>query len=256
MRRSGLSGASKALLILVLLASAAGLLWRMLSPLAPGISAAERTAVRGVRVEKVFDGDTLAVHIDGRPERVRLLGVDTPELGRGDWAGEYYAEQATTFVREFLAGGEIELEPDPQREERDKYGRLLRYVSLPDGRSLNEQLLRDGYAYVFTRFPFSRSERFLELEREAREAGRGVWADRGMAELDWLRSQGARPISLQQTGNRSWAIVFGGRVKPHVRTNSLVGELNRLRYAIEENAGAELDEALRDAGYRPLRKDR
>ena len=69
----------------------------------------------------------------------------------------------------------LRLEADPQNANRDKYNRLLRYVYLPDGRLLNAEIIAQGYGFAYTRFPFAKMEDFRKLEREAREAGRGLW---------------------------------------------------------------------------------
>ena len=99
--------------------------------------------------------------IDGVEERVRLLGIDTPELPRQDRRGEFLAVEAAEVARDLALGQRVLLSGDPQRNDRDDYGRLLRYVRLSDGRLLNAELLRRGYAHVFARYPFGRQDEFL-----------------------------------------------------------------------------------------------
>ncbi|MFQ5818037.1 MAG: thermonuclease family protein [Terriglobia bacterium] len=127
-------------------------------------------------VEWVVDGDTLV--LDGG-ERVRLIGVDTPELGSSPRARlpgqpDPFAEEATAFVRTQVAGKRVRLAygQDPT----DDYGRTLAYVYLEDGTFLNAELIRQGYGRAFTRFPFAYREEFRGLEAEARENRRGLWA--------------------------------------------------------------------------------
>jgi micrococcal nuclease len=127
-------------------------------------------------VTRVFDGDTIEVRLAGGAARVRLIGVDTPESGRQDRVAEYFAEQATAYTRGLAAERRVRLESDPEGDTRDRYGRLLRYVYLPDGRMLNALILSEGYGHALTRYPFSRLDEFRALEREARQAGRGLWA--------------------------------------------------------------------------------
>jgi len=127
------------------------------------------------KVVKVVDGDTLRVELPDRIEKVRLLGLDTPEMGRKDRVAEHLAVEATAFVRQLADGKRVRLETDPQGDTRDRYGRALRYVYLPDGRMLNVVIISQGYGHAYTRFPFSRLEEFRKLEREARDAGRGLW---------------------------------------------------------------------------------
>jgi micrococcal nuclease len=128
------------------------------------------------RVVRVVDGDTLIVEtFSGHKERVRLIGVDTPELGREGRRDEFYARRATDCARRLLAGSKVTLESDPLCSDRDEYGRLLRYVRLPDGRLLNEELIKEGCGRAFTRFPFTMMRNFREGERRAREKKEGLW---------------------------------------------------------------------------------
>jgi micrococcal nuclease len=124
------------------------------------------------RVVGVTDGDTLTVLRDGRAATVRLVGIDAPEKGQafGQRAKQFAAGQAfgkTVTVR--VAG-------------HDRYGRLLGDVALPDGRSLNQELVRAGFAWWFRKY--SRDSRLGRLEDEAREGRRGLWADRA-PEAPW-----------------------------------------------------------------------
>ena len=134
-------------------------------------------------VVKVVDGDTLEVKLADRIEKVRLLGIDTPEMGSKDRVVEHLAVEATAFVRALVDGKRVTLETDPQADTRDRYGRALRYVYLPDGRMLNAVIVSEGYGHAYTRFPFSKAEEFRKLEREARDAGRGLWNPDAMPRL-------------------------------------------------------------------------
>jgi len=121
-------------------------------------------------VTRVVDGDTLDVLVDGREERVRLIGVDAPEV-RGE--AEPYGAEGMAFARQRLTGQAVDLELDV--EERDRYGRLLAYVWI-GGELFNETLVREGYATVMTVPPNVKyAERFVALQEEAREAGTGLW---------------------------------------------------------------------------------
>lgn len=76
-----------------------------------------------------------------------------------------------------VEGKRVRLEYDWER--RDKYGRTLAYVYLEDGTFLNAEIIRQGYGFAYTRFPFKYLEEFRNLETEAREAGRGLWGTAG-----------------------------------------------------------------------------
>ena len=122
-------------------------------------------------VVRVADGDTIRVRLDSGPEeRVRYIGVDTPERS----GAECFAEQATAFNARLVAGREVRLVLDA--EERDRYGRLLAYVYAGEV-FVNAELVREGYAQPLTVPPNVRFEdRFARLARDARLAGRGLWA--------------------------------------------------------------------------------
>jgi micrococcal nuclease len=125
------------------------------------------------------DGDTIRVLIDGGEERVRYIGIDTPELNTGSWATpDPYAEAATAANARLLAGGRLLLEQDVS--ERDRYGRLLRHVWVErDGAwtLVNLALAAEGFAQVSTYPPDLRYvDRLLAAQAEARAAGRGLWA--------------------------------------------------------------------------------
>jgi micrococcal nuclease len=126
-------------------------------------------------VESVTDGDT--VRLSGLGP-VRLIGVDTPEVFAGV---ECFGREASAFVRRLLPAG------TPVRyrvgvEERDRYGRLLAYVWLSDGRFLNRLLVERGFAQPLTVPPnVGYAELFIAAARRARRAGRGLWERPGCA---------------------------------------------------------------------------
>lgn len=127
--------------------------------------ATTRTCVR------VVDGDT--VILDGG-ERVRLIGVDTPELHRQGTPVQYFARQASAFTRGLVQGRRVKLDHD--REPRDKYGRTLGYLWLENGTFVNHEIIRRGYGFAYTRHPFRYLDEFRLAERAAREEGAGLWA--------------------------------------------------------------------------------
>jgi micrococcal nuclease len=109
----------------------------------------------------------------GRVERVRYIGVDTPETAKPGVPVECYADRAHEFNERLVGGREVRLELDV--EERDRYGRLLAYV-YAGGAMVNAALVREGYADVLTVPPNVRfAARFRRLASEARRAGTGLW---------------------------------------------------------------------------------
>lgn len=230
------------------LPTAAGASFLILIVAGCGVAGAE-----SVRVREVVDGDTLVVEsASGRRETVRLIGVDTPELRHPSRPTEYFAEQATAFVTERVEGKQVRLERDPETGDRDKYGRLLRYVYVADDELLNALLIRRGYGYALTRFPFSGSERFRELEGRARDEGLGVWAGDGRAEIRWIHQQGTGAFEIYPMTNRHWAIAYAGHVKTHLPANQLVRQLNLLLALLAEHGEGDLVRALKAHGYAAL----
>lgn len=130
------------------------------------------------RVIHVADGDTVTVDAGGIHYTVRLIGVDAPERkGPGDEA-EPFAREAALYAEAALRDRTVRLEFDRANAEaghRDKYGRLLAYVSF-GGVLFNGQIIREGYARAYRRFAYARKGEFLELEAEAKARGLGMWA--------------------------------------------------------------------------------
>lgn len=125
-------------------------------------------------VKRVVDGDTFETD---KKEKVRLIGVNTPESVKPKTPVEYLAKEASSFTKERLTGKTVIAFADT--ESKDKYGRLLRYIFIK-GESVmyNETLVAEGYANVMTVPPnVMFSKHFVKLEKEAREAKKGLWAD-------------------------------------------------------------------------------
>lgn len=136
--------------------------------------AALGSVVEKARVTWVVDGDTISVRLGDRRERVRLLGVDTPEPNdvREDYRQAAY--DARDHLIALLKGKTVLLERDPRADDRDKHGRLLRYVVL-DGDNVNLALVREGWGFALLRYPLEKKEEFRRAESDARRARRGVW---------------------------------------------------------------------------------
>ena len=137
--------------------------------------AATLPACQWADVSRVVDGDTIVVRIAGAEDRVRYIGVDTPETVDPRKPVQAFGPEATALNKSLVQGQRVCLEKDTT--ERDRYGRLLRYVWLADGRLVNEELLLAGFATVVTYPPDVKyvESRYLPAQRAAREAGRGLW---------------------------------------------------------------------------------
>lgn len=144
------------------------------------------------RVMRVADGDTFSVNIQGRIAAVRLIGVDAPESVHPSKPVQCFGKEASAKLKELLEGqqarlpspdatgigGQVRLEEDPTQDEKDRYGRLLRYVFLEDGRLVNKLIIEEGYAYEYTyEAPYRYQAEFKEAQQQARLHKRGLWAD-------------------------------------------------------------------------------
>jgi micrococcal nuclease len=143
------------------------------------------TAGENAFVERAVDGDTLKFS-DGR--RVRLIGVDTPEMHYSEkllrdskrtrkdiTAIQALGKRAADFTRQLCEGKPVHIETDVRKT--DKYGRLLAYIYLEDGTFVNAKIVEEGYGQIMTIPPNVKyADKFLKLERQAREARKGLWA--------------------------------------------------------------------------------
>jgi micrococcal nuclease len=138
----------------------------------PDLAHAQSPSTEGL-VVRVVDGDTIHVQLSDRLEKVRYIGVNTPELRHPQRGVEPGSHEAHAVNRRLVEGKRVRLELDVQP--RDRHGRLLAYVWTGDT-MVNAELLRLGYAQVMTVPPNVRHQAlFLKLQRAARNSHRGLW---------------------------------------------------------------------------------
>lgn len=130
-------------------------------------------------VSRIIDGDTIDIAFPDAQSgdaatRVRLTGIDCPELARFGQPDEALAREARTFAQNMLASQTVRLILDAHQP-RDDFGRVLAHVELIDGRSLNEALLEAGLARALDRWPHSRLTRYAQVELVARRREVGMW---------------------------------------------------------------------------------
>jgi micrococcal nuclease len=129
-------------------------------------------------VIRVVDGDTLVVDIDGKNETVRLIGINSPEVNDPRKPVECFGREASNKAKEILTGKKVRLEIDSTQGDRDKYGRLLRYVFLEDGTNFNQLMIEQGYAFEYTyHFPYRYQKEFKQAQKKAEEEGKGLWEE-------------------------------------------------------------------------------
>lgn len=133
-------------------------------------------------VAYVIDGDTIEVATpEGETRRVRLLGINTPEVGRDGEPGQCGGEAAAELLEELLPeGAAVQLVSDRRADDEDRYGRLLRYVETEDGIDTGATLITEGYAYAWAPASEPTPERMDDYETAtaaARDASAGAWAN-------------------------------------------------------------------------------
>ncbi len=216
------------------------------------LSAHPALALETGTVDEIVDGDTLRVRSAGTILTVRLIGIDAPERSHPSRSAEFLAGESAAFLASLCAGKTVRMEPGA--EESDRYGRLLRYVFLvpPDGRLLNEEMVRHGYARVYRRFPFSREAAFRAAEEEARRKERGIWREGGMAEVRQAL-QGSAAATVHRLPGELYGVVCGGMVKAGIRQEDLGKTLANVVRWREEYADADFARRAGEAGFVPLR---
>jgi len=130
-------------------------------------------------VAHVVDGDTVDLDVADKASgrtRVRLRGVDTPEVAGSPRGEMYFGPEASAFTKRMALGKRVRVGLVPEDELRDRYDRLLAYLVVEEtGQMLNEALLRTGHAYADPRFTHPLKEHFLQAEAEARRSALGLW---------------------------------------------------------------------------------
>ena len=127
-------------------------------------------------VKQFVDGDTVLVDMNGREEKIRFIGIDTPETHKENTPVQCYGPAAAAYTKNRVGSQRIRLVSDTLTTNRDRYERLLRYVYLEDGSNLNLELVQKGYAFAYA-FPFAKSEEFNKAMEQAQTAKVGLWGN-------------------------------------------------------------------------------
>jgi micrococcal nuclease len=128
-------------------------------------------------VARFVDGDTIVVNMNGHEEKVRFIGVDTPETHKPNTPVQCYGPAAAAFTKNTIGNQPVRLEADSLSSNRDKYQRLLRYVYLPDGTDLNAKIISNGFGFYYPYFPFTKSAEFSKDQASAQQAHKGLWGN-------------------------------------------------------------------------------
>ncbi len=230
---------------------------RFIRPLAALIAAgllfpAAIRAYETGKVVEVVDGDTLSVLAGQETRAVRLIGIDAPERSHPSRPKEFLADEAAAALSSMCEGKTVRMETGD--EDADRHGRLLRYVYLPepDGRLVNLEMVRKGYARVNRRFRFSMEAGFSMAEREARREEMGIWREKGMAEVRWMLEQGTPGVELKPLSGDRYAIICGGLAKTGVAGKDLAKTVRNVLRWRTEYPDTEFEKTARAAGFLPL----
>src|SRR3989344_4340658 len=138
---------------------------------------ANQTNNEGYKVLKIIDGDTIDIETPEKAERLRLIGIDTPETVDPRKDVQCFGIEASNKAKELLGGKLVSLESDETQGDRDKYKRLLRYVFLPDGTNFNLYMISEGYAFEYTYAnPYKYQFDFRQAQKLAMENEKGLWS--------------------------------------------------------------------------------
>jgi len=137
----------------------------------------ENTVGTFYNVDHVIDGDTIAIEMPDGVEKVRLIGINTPETVNPNMPAQCFGKEATKKMSDLVSGKIIRLEYDDTQGIRDTYYRLLAYVYLEDGQMVNRKMISEGFAYEYTYIvPYKYQKEFRDLQTLAKENNRGLWS--------------------------------------------------------------------------------
>ncbi len=163
---------------------------------------ANAAQTESARVIRVVDGDTVDMEEGEGKIRIRVIGIDTPEVIDPRKPVQCFGKESSVRGHELLDNADITMTRDPSQDDLDKYGRSLRFITLPDGSDYGLKMIAGGYAheYTYRAVPYARQAEYRAAEKAAREAKRGLWAD------DACAGNTAKAAAKQSTANGTCAI--------------------------------------------------
>lgn len=214
------------------------------------------------KVISITDGDTIVVDINGKTEKLRFIGIDTPETHHPNKPVQHFGKEASDYTTKQLTNKTIYLQKDVS--ERDKYGRLLRYIWLVKpsknepskeeviANCFNAELVKNGYAHAYTYPPDVKyNEIFKELEAKAREKHIGLWNNENPDSENSKEIVVNEKINQRYIADTKEGVIKGNRNSriyhmPGQRSYNKISKKNVVYFKTEEEAKA--------AGYRPAKR--
>ncbi len=140
-------------------------------------SATKDSEEQAFLVTKVVDGDTIKVLLGGKTETVRIVGINTPETVDPRKPVECFGAEASAKMKELVENQTVHLETDATQSDRDRYGRLLRFVFLPDGTDVGLVMIREGFAQesLYSTTPHKYRQTYVDAQKQAANESRGMW---------------------------------------------------------------------------------
>lgn len=128
-------------------------------------------------VQKVIDGDTIAVEVSGEEKRIRILGINTPESVDPERPVECYGIEASLYLKQLLTGSKVKIHYDNAKPRIDDYGRILAYIESPSQADIGTIMIEKGYAYEYTYHNewYSKQKIYKNLEKNAKNSLLGLW---------------------------------------------------------------------------------
>jgi micrococcal nuclease len=192
---------------------------------------AQRQEEKFYKVTKTVDGDTIEVQIGKKKEKIRLIGVDTPETKDPRKPVQCFGKEASAVTKKKLLNKKVHLEVDAKQGEKDKYQRVLAYIILEDGTNFNEWLIKEGYAFEYTyNVPYKYQKQFKNAEKYAMENNRGLWDENTC-------NGNGRKKSATSKDNHAFYLSKMAKTKYYCDTDDTwknLSQTNLLRYESEE----------------------
>ena len=148
-------------------------------------------AAEEVSILRIIDGDTVLIEMPGgAEERLRIIGIDTPEIVAHNRPVECFGSEASAYAQSLL-GATSTLD---HTDERDRYERRLGYLETPDGLDFGLVMITDGYAYAYRSFSHERLDEYIAAEAQARENQVGLWHPNACSDFDRDAGPGQNPL--------------------------------------------------------------